>query len=216
MDLKDPKKQKLLLALIGAAALVYVYLMYGYIPKAKEISARETHLVSLRQHVESARDRVEQSDERRLRSELLILEEELLRAEALLPLEEEVPLLLKEVERKGIQSGVSSVLFEPRGAQPAELYTEHSYRLSVRGGYHSIGLFLARVAGLKRIICPKDLSLVTGKLSSESETQEAMTTVIADFDMITYTTPREKPAGEESETAVPGSSTHETQPGEIE
>jgi type IV pilus assembly protein PilO len=199
MDLRDPKKQKLILSLIAAAGIVYLYLVYDYVPKAKEISAGEVHLTGLLQHIEGARARVEKSDEEKLRSELRALEEELRMAEAMLPLEEEVPHLLKEVERRGMQAGVSSVLFEPRGGTPAELYTEHNYRVSVRGGYHNVGLFLSRVAGLERIICPTELSLITGKLRGEGELEEAATTVIAEFDMITYTTPVERPAGGDQE-----------------
>lgn len=199
MDLRDPKKQKLILSLLAGAGIVYLYIAYDYTPKAREIDAREIHLRGLLQHVQGARERVEKSDEEKLRRDLATLEGELEKAEALLPLEEEVPLLLKDVERRGIQSGVSSVLFEPRGALPQELYTEHSYRVSVRGGYHDIGLFLSRVAGLDRIICPTELSLVSGKLRSEGEMEEAATTVIAEFDMITYTTPPPEAAGEEKE-----------------
>src|SRR4030042_3648573 len=107
MDLKDPKKQKLILSLIAAAGIVYLYLVYDYMPNAKEISASEVHLTGPLPHIEGARARVEKSDEEKLRSELRVLEGELGMAEAMLPLEEEVPLLLKGVERGGMQAAGS-------------------------------------------------------------------------------------------------------------
>ncbi|MFQ6104729.1 MAG: type 4a pilus biogenesis protein PilO [Candidatus Glassbacteria bacterium] len=187
MDLKDPKKQKIILSSVFVIGLLYAYFVYDYAPKARDINLREVHLASLKSHISNARARVEKSDEEKMKQELHALEAELERIEKMLPLEEEVPYLLEDVERRGLQSGVSSVLFEPRGETHSGLYTEHFYRVSVRGGYHNIGLFLSRVSGMKRIISPSELSLVTNKEKEETIDPYA---VVAEFDMNTYTSNR--------------------------
>jgi type IV pilus assembly protein PilO len=201
MDLKDPKKQKIILSFVLAAALLYAYFVYDYSPKAREINLREVHLVGLKQHIKNARARIERSDEAKLRNELRSLERELERLEQLLPLEEEVPYLLSEVERRGLQSGVSSVLFEPRGTFPSHLYTEYVYRVSVRGGYHSIGLFLSLVSNMRRIISPAKLNLILRQQGREAQkmVEDEIFDVVAEFDMRTYITEQTPPAAVEIE-----------------
>ena len=135
MDLKDPRKQRIILAVLFFIGLIYVYFVYDYTPKSREINNRTIHLIGLEQHIKSARAKIQASDEAQLRQDLQILETELERVKELLPLEEEVPYLLRDVERNGIQSGVNSVLFEPRGGLPAELYTRYSYRRCHGRGY---------------------------------------------------------------------------------
>ncbi len=186
MDLKDPRYQKIILLVFFAIGIIYVFVAYDYLPKSGEIDRREVHLLGLKQHIQNARRRVEQSDRGQLEQELHALEEELTMFQEMLPLEEEVPVLLRDVERKGLQSGVSSVLFEPRGTIPSDLFTELTYRVSVRGDYHDIGTFLSRVAGMKRIVAPSDLTLVTNKVRREASEKEDLS-VVAEFDMSTYT-----------------------------
>jgi type IV pilus assembly protein PilO len=198
MDLKDPKKQKVILSSVLAVALIYVYFVYDYTPKARDVSLKEAHLIGLKQHIKNARARIERSDEEKIRKELYALEQELKRIEELLPLEEEVPLLLTEVERRGLQSGVNSVLFEPRERTVGKLYTEYLYRVSVRGGYHNIGLFLSLVAGMRRIISPMELTLLyLHPNQQKSESLEEPSQVVAQFDMKTYTTNRSGPEDSE-------------------
>jgi len=191
MDLKDPKIQKILLSCVFAVGLLYVYFVYDYAPKAREMNLQAAHLEGLNQHIMNAKARIERSDEEKLRRELRSLEKELDKLKELFPLEEEVPFLLSEVERRGLQSGVHSVLFEPRGINLSDLYSEHRYRVSVRSGYHNIGLFLSLIARMDRIISAADLKLFLNKRregqNRGGEGDQALD-VVAEFDMSTYTT----------------------------
>ncbi len=200
MDLKDPRKQKIILMVVAVIAVIYAYFVYDYAPKSREINQREVHLIGLKSHIRTARARIEKSDETKLRQELRTLERELARIEQLLPLEEEVPGLLREVENRGLQSGVSSVLFEPKEKTMETLYMEHLYRVSVRGGYHNIGLFLSLVSGMKRVISPSEVSLKIFRDNQRGyQEEEILDDVVAEFDMRTYTTITGQPESREAE-----------------
>ncbi len=70
MDLKDPKIQKVLLSCVFAMGLLYVYFVYDYAPKAREMNLHAAHLEGLNQHIMNAKARIERSDEEKLRREL--------------------------------------------------------------------------------------------------------------------------------------------------
>ena len=94
-------------------------------------------------------------------------------AEALLPSDREVAELLTQITQAGEQAGVSFELFKPGEPKPQEFYNENPVDIKVRGGFHQVGIFLARLANLPRIVNVAQLhleGLAQGKNAKEPAT----------------------------------------------
>jgi type IV pilus assembly protein PilO len=188
-DFKDPRVQKFLLAGIFLCGLFYAYYSLVYQVQTGRIDILQARLTRIDRHVRHARQKVEGHDIDGLKREVNTLESQLRVLERLLPPAEEVPDLLEMVERKGIQSGISAILFEPAGSRRGQLYEERVYNVSVRGGYHEIGGFLSMIGSSPRIVR-------TSRLNVVSQDQEAgrKGRVVAKFELSTFILSEGQPA----------------------
>jgi len=185
IDFKDPRVQKFVLSGVFVFGFLYAYYSLLYKAQTEEIGKLQTRLSRIERHVAHARERVERHDIVELKAELVSLENQLRMLERLLPRMEEVPDLLEMIERKGIRTGIHSVLFEPAGSKPGPLYEELVYKITVRGGYHEIGNFLAKVGSSSRVIKTSRMSL----LSQREEDRRDRGVVLAEFELSTFIMP---------------------------
>jgi type IV pilus assembly protein PilO len=169
-------------------ALLYGYYSMVYSEQTDQMAMLETRLRRIERHVQHAKKTVEKHNIDDLKRELNLLENQLGVLERLLPKAEEVPDLLEMVERKGIRTGINSVLFEPAGVREDQLYKEIIYNVSIRGGYHKIGNFLAKIGSSSRIVKTSSLQLS----SEEKKDQREGSAVVARFELSTYILPEGK------------------------
>ena len=80
-------------------------------------------------------------------------------ARRLLPDENQIASLLREITMRGNASGVEFTLFKPRPAVAREFYSEMPVEVKVEGGYHAIARFLAKLATMDRIVQVRDLQI---------------------------------------------------------
>lgn len=202
MNLKDPKVQKIVLGALAIIVVSWVYFGTSLLPvnypvrKAK-IQAMEQEYNKLSAELEKARKVV--ADMPRLEAEYDRLHDQWLSAQKLLPEEEEMPDLLRQVTTAGNKSGVTFALFEPQPDAPREYHVEHPVNVKVRGGYHQVGIFLSRLANLDRIVNVANLQLQvppqragrggkpTGKGNNAKRERLSSETVEAQFTLIAYT-----------------------------
>jgi type IV pilus assembly protein PilO len=198
MNLKDPKVQKIVIGALAMIIVSYVYFGTSFLPftypvrKAK-IQSMEQEYAKLSAELEKARKVV--ADMPRLEAEYERLHEQWLSAQELLPEEEEMPDLLRQVTTAGNKAGVVFALFEPQATAPREFHVEHPIKVKVRGGYHQVGIFLSRLANLDRIVNVANLKLTVpaGTASAASrkpgakKTRLSAETVEANFTLVAYT-----------------------------
>ena len=184
-NLQDPRAQKFILAGILFIGLFYCYYALVYKKQANQIELLEVRLNRIERHVEDARRRVERHNIDSLKAELSSLEDQLKVLERLLPTAEEVPDLLEMVERKGIRSGINAILFEPGESRESQFYKEQVYKVSVRGGYHDIGRFLAKVGSSPRVVKTSRMILVPQRVEGRKEERS----VVANFELSTFILP---------------------------
>lgn len=198
MNLRDPKVQKIVVAALAIIVVSYVYFGTSLLPinypvrKAK-IQAMEQEYNKLSAELEKARRVV--ADMPRLEAEYERLHDQWLSAQELLPEEEEMPDLLRQVTTAGNKSGVVFALFEPQATSPREFHVEHPIKVKVRGGYHQVGIFLSRLANLDRIVNVANLTLSvpparnSAKKPGDRGKKERLSTetVEAQFTLIAYT-----------------------------
>jgi type IV pilus assembly protein PilO len=195
MNLKDPKVQKIMLGAMAMVILSYIYfgtsfLPFNYPPRKSKIEALEKENVKMQAELEKARQMV--GNLAKLETEYKRLHDQWLSAQTLLPGEKEMPDLLRKVTEAGLKAGVQFALFEPKPGAPRDFYTEHPVQITVRGGYHQIGIFFSRLANLNRIVNISKLEMVqpkgkAGRGENKGSDVTRIMTVEANFTLSAYT-----------------------------
>jgi type IV pilus assembly protein PilO len=197
MNLKDPKVQKIMLGVMSVLILSYVYFGTNFLPfnypvRNAKITALEKESAKLNAELEKARKMV--GNLAKLEAEYERLHDQWLSAQELLPERKEMPELLRQVTTAGNKAGVQFALFEPQPPAPREFFSEHPVKITVRGNYHQIGIFLSRLANMHRIVNVSRLELTSventkggKKGTGESRSGKYMNTVEADFTLSAYT-----------------------------
>lgn len=177
----DPAQQKrLLIGVIPLVALFgYWYFLHG--DYVQEVDSMRTRLESLEAANSQARMLAPQS--RQLEERLVELERHITRLEQLVPRSEEVSGLLRTINERAEQIGVEVARFTPGSTDRGAYYNRRSFEMTVLGGYHDIGRFLAEVGSLNRIITPVGLSVTTNNVRSDEQLLEAT------FNIETYVLP---------------------------
>jgi len=80
-----------------------------------------------------------------------------------LPGKTEVPGLLDDISRVGIQSGLVFEYFKPENESPQGFYSELPIKIRVKGSYHQFGNFVSGTAALSRIVTLHDFSISKSK-----------------------------------------------------
>lgn len=204
MDFQNARTQRMVLAGIAAAAIVYLYFFSTFVPfghraVAADRAVLEQEYRQLSADLSKARQTLNNLAEVERQHEILTRRWEV--AAELLPEEREVAELLRKVTLVGQQSGVEFLLFRPKSVVAGELYNENPVEVKVLGGYHQIGSFLAEVANLDRIVNVSNLALT----ANDDENAQRMT-VEALFTATAYTlNPNPPPPPEAASTGnAPG------------
>ena len=190
MSLRDPNVQKVLIVVVAAAIIGYLYFGTTFFPfcyqvKKAEIEDLNQQYSKLSADLEKARKTVGKLAELEARYEKL--HDQWLHAQELLPAEQEMPELLRRVTTAGNKAGVDFTLFKPMAVVPKEVYKEHPVQVQVKGGYHNLGLFLSRLANMPRIINVEQMKIETVDKRSGKKDGDVGYTVIADFTIKAYT-----------------------------
>ena len=86
-----------------------------------------------------------------------------------LPGKTEVPGLLDDISRVGIQSGLVFEYFKPGAEAPKGFYAELPIQIRVKGNYHQFGNFVSGTASLPRIVTLHNFAISKGKGGSTGE-----------------------------------------------
>jgi type IV pilus assembly protein PilO len=145
-----------------ALALAVVYYMYPYASRETEIEAAQAHVEAL------------EATNRKAAREFASGSLELLRAQAaqnrsaltvfrrLIPTVNEVPALLEEVSTAARRAGLDVGGVVPEPVIPGRQFDTYRYTVTMIGGYHQVGQFLANVGSLPRIVAPVTVSVQAG------------------------------------------------------
>jgi len=71
---------------------------------------------------------------------------------SLLPVETEIPLLLKEIDNAVVASGLVVEEIKLLPELNKDYYVELPIQITLEGNYHNIGFFVARIASMSRIV----------------------------------------------------------------
>ena len=184
LDLKNPAIQKVAISAVLAVAVLGVFFFSHFLPFG--YPASQEKLASLKSDYEQkstelARARATVSDLPRFEAEYDKLHDRWVKAAELLPTDHQVPVLLRKITLAAQQTGVEFVVFRPSDARTQDHYTELPLAVSVYGGYHQVGSFIAELANMRRIITVSGLQLKTNAKADNSNA-----TVSAEFNASAY------------------------------
>ncbi|MBI5710324.1 MAG: type 4a pilus biogenesis protein PilO [Candidatus Eisenbacteria bacterium] len=164
LDLKNPALQKVLLSVVVAGGLLAVFFLTHFLPFSYPTQRDQLGVLKAdyeKKSTELARARATVADLPRFEAEYDQLHERWSLAAELLPADRELGSLLRRITLAGQQTGVRFVLFRPAAPKAEQYYTELPLQISVTGGYHQVGSFLAELANLRRIITVSNVRLKT-------------------------------------------------------
>jgi len=190
MNLREPKVQRIILVIVFVVTVTYLYFdttmtSICYKVKKDKIESLEIEHTKLSAELEKARKMV--GNLARLEAEYERLHDQWLSAQQLLPEEKEMPDLLRKVTTAGNKAGVEFMMFQPRPPMEQEFLTAHPILVKVRGGYHSLGIFLSRLANMPRIVNVNSITVVTNKSKGKNNKVDTSETVTAEFTLTAYT-----------------------------
>ncbi len=182
-------KFKILIAVLILVAAVALFYFLRYSPVQKQLVALEQQ----RNQIESRLVRVKKKaqNRERLRQEVAETERVFLKLSELLPKEQEIPTLLKDISAIGTNAGLDFLSFKPGSDIPKDFYAEIPVDIKVEGPYHNLGYFLDQVSKLDRIVTVNNIKLGSPSL------QDGEMLLSSNCKLVTYRFTNTKPVEEQ-------------------
>jgi type IV pilus assembly protein PilO len=200
VDLKNPAFQKLALSILASLGLLGVYFFTHVLPfgfQNEQESLKVLQTTYEKKSTDLARARTTVADLPRFEAEYGQLHEQWLLAAELLPTDKDLPTLLRKISLSGQQTGVTFMTFRPSAPRAEAYYSEMPVSVTVQGGYHQVGSFLAELANLRRIVTVSNIKLSAAGKGADDPTL----TTAAEFTASAYslnTTPVAPPGADTS------------------
>ncbi|HVP56482.1 MAG TPA: type 4a pilus biogenesis protein PilO [bacterium] len=182
MNLREPHILKGVAGVAILIVLVWLIFFTNYLP----FSPKRTSVVLSKLHGELDAAGGELQRAKTIAESIPKLEGELTRMQAkwealknLLPKATEMSNLLAEITTSGLKAGVQFTLFEPQGAEPADIYTRYPIKVTVTGGYHQVGQFFDNLCNMDRLVGVSDVKLTQNEKGLTASTVEATAIVSA-------------------------------------
>jgi len=204
----NPRDRNLVVLSVLAFGLAGGYWYQFWSPKNLELDEMDAHVQALREVNQHAKAELAQGKTSELRAETERFERDLNVMRELVPTANEVPVLLEQVSTAARRVGLDIADVQPLPQLNGDQYDAYKYRMSVRGDFHQIGVFLTNVGTLQRIVAPINVSLNPSAQAMRNRAPRSQA-IDARFEIQTYvarTAPAPKPGATklEPEPSKPG------------
>ena len=204
----NPRDRNLVVLSVLAFGLAGGYWYQFWSPKNLELDEVDVHVQALRDVNQRAKSELAQGKTSELRAETERLERDLNVMRELVPTANEVPVLLEQVSTAARRVGLDISDVQPLPQLNGDQYDAYKYRMSVRGDFHQIGVFLTNVGTLQRIVAPINVALNPTQQQPRNRAPRTQP-IDARFEIQTYvarTAPAPKPGATklEPEPSKPG------------
>ena len=204
----NPRDRNLVVLSVLAFGLAGGYWYQFWSPKNLELDEIDAHVQALREVNQHAKAELAQGKTSELRAETERFERDLNVMRELVPTANELPVLLEQVSTAARRVGLDIADVQPLPQLNGDQYDAYKYRMSVRGDFHQIGVFLTNVGTLQRIVAPINVSLNPTATQPRNRAPRSQP-IDARFEIQTYvarTAPTPKPGATklEPEPSKPG------------
>ena len=204
----NPRDRNLVVLGLLSVVIAGGYWYQFWSPKNLELDEVDAHVQALKVVNQQAKAELAQGKTSELRAETEQFERDLNVMRELVPTANEVPVLLEQVSTAARRVGLDISDVQPLPQLNGDQYDAYKYRMSVRGDFHQIGVFLTNVGTLQRIVAP--INVVLNPSQQQTRNRAPRTQPIdARFEIQTYvarTAPAPKPGATklEPEPSKPG------------
>ena len=169
---KNQALLKIMLGVLVGGGIMGVFFFTHFLPFT--FPNQQEQLAALKSDYEKkstdlARARASVADLPRFEAEYEQLHERWSMAAELLPADRQMAVLLRKITLAGQQTGVQFTMFKPNPSHSETYYTELPMEISVYGGYHQVGSFLAELANMRRIVTTSNVRLTTNSRGDDSK-----------------------------------------------
>jgi type IV pilus assembly protein PilO len=204
----NERDRNLVVLSVLAVGLAGGYWYQFWSPKNLELDVVETRVEALKDVNQRAKAELAQGKSSELRAETEQYERDLNVMRELVPTANELPVLLEQVSTAARRVGLDIADVQPLPQLNGDQYDAYKYRMSVRGDFHQIGVFLTNVGTLQRIVAPINVSLNPSAQQPRNRAPRSQP-IEARFEIQTYvarTAPTPKPGATklEPEPSKPG------------
>lgn len=199
---QNQRDQIKLLIGFSALALAAAYYLYPYAAREEQLTADIARVAALEEANQRAAREFASGSIERLRVQAAENRSALLVMRRLVPTGNEVPALLEEVSTAARRAGLDVGGVTPEPMIPGEHFDTYRYTVTIIGGYHQFGEFLANVGSLARIVAPVNFSVVAGsgagapRGQARTSDKGALASTITLQTYVERTTPARPPAKE--------------------
>ena len=144
----------------AAVALAVAYYVYPYTARQEQLTADAAHVVELEEANQKAAREFATGSIETLRAQAASNRSALMVMRRLVPTGNEVPALLEEVSTAARRAGLDVGGVMPEPVIPGDQFDTYRYTITIIGGYHQFGEFLANVGSLPRIVAPVNFSII--------------------------------------------------------
>ncbi|MDI6839942.1 MAG: type 4a pilus biogenesis protein PilO [bacterium] len=144
------RPRRILFACVLVVVIFFAFFTVLFRPRAAQIRELNQKYAQVSKALERSKNLIERYKSVKVAFDSLSSQWEIF--EEYLPEEKEMPGLLRGMAEAGRLSNVSFILFKPLTPVPREFYNENPIQIKVSAGYHELGNFLSRVAGLQRLV----------------------------------------------------------------
>lgn len=185
LDLKDPKNQKVILAVLIGILIVYFWYARFYSANAEKLNTKQIEYERMLTNLRNVELKAKSFTALKAEYEELLARYK--NVELLLPEEKQIPLFLTQMHRAAQKSGCRITQIIPKGTTPMSFYYANDFDITLVGGYHDIGSFFSSIANFPFIA---NISVVgfTGLTSQQASVAVAgkKSTVSVTFKLTTY------------------------------
>lgn len=172
--------QNIIVILLFLFLIAYGGNRYLLTPQKMKYDAAWTKLDQTQRKLAEMQQRAQ--DLPRLRAEKKLLDQEVAELEKLLPLEKEIPQLLRSMTKTAQQYQLKITQITPQAIVPQANYNELPFLISVQGTYHSLGFFLAEMGQGGRLMSSRNLTIAPMEVSKNGAAN-----ISATFVLVAYT-----------------------------
>jgi type IV pilus assembly protein PilO len=155
------KKIKIAIAAVLVILPVVLFYFFYYQGNDKKIATLEQNRATLVKEIRNLREK--ERNKPILLEEVKKVEQEFEQAALMLPVEKEIPQLLKDISALGRNAGLDFLTFVPKPEIPRDYFNEIPVDISIRGPYHAVGFFFDQVSKLDRIVSVSNVKMSAPK-----------------------------------------------------
>lgn len=145
--------------------IIGIFSYFSYYPKYNLIKRYSNEIKQLEAKLVIAKKNASEID--KFRKELSEKNTQFKVVMQALPEKKEIPSLISNISRSGLDAGLEFLSFQPQAEQVKDFYAEIPVSIKVIGTYHNVAVFFDKVSRLSRIVNIRDIKISANNKSSK-------------------------------------------------